>query len=185
MWAGLYERERQGELRRLAAGCRAGLDLGAAKGDLSIWLLRRPEIEQVVAVEPDPGEQAQLQANLALNDLAADRRLQLHAGFAGAGTTDQWRTLDQLAHGLPAPLFIKIDIDGPESEVLATGRVTLAGNCRLLIETHSPAAETGCISQLHALGYQTRIIHPAWWRIFLPERRPLPHNRWLTAWRQP
>lgn len=68
-------------------------------------------------------------------------------------------------------------------KVLETGKSTLAGDCRLLIETHSPAAETGCLEQLRLMGYETRIIGPAWWRTIIPERRLIPHNRWLSAWR--
>lgn len=184
VWAGLYEQETFADIRRLALGCRAVIDLGAAKGDLTAWALRLPGVTGVVAVEPQESERAQLQANLALNGLAGDPRLRVHAGFAGAGQAPEWRTLDELAAGLTGPIFLKIDIDGPEAQVLDTGRRTLAEqDCRLLIETHSPEAEQGCLERLAALGYRTRIISPAWWRIILPEFRPIPHNRWLSAWR--
>lgn len=184
VWLGLYEREIVAEVNRLALDCRSVMDLGAAKGDLTIWALLQPGITGVVAVEPQASERAQLQANLSLNNLAADPRLRLHTGFAGQGPAPQWQTLDELAAGLPAPLFIKIDIDGPEAQVLDTGLHTLATHdCRLLIETHSPEAEAGCIERLAALDYQTRIIFPAWWRAIIPEHRPIPHNRWLSAWR--
>jgi len=29
--------------------------------------------------------------------------------------------------------------------------------------------------------YEVTIIHPAWWRRFPPEYRPITHNRWLCA----
>ena len=184
IWAGLYEREIFSAVRRLAQGCRSVVDLGAAKGDLTVWALLRPEVERVVAVEPQATERTQLLANLTLNNLEAGPRLRLHAGFAGEGPAPDWQTLDALASGLPSPLFIKIDIDGPEAQVLDTGRHTLTTqDCRLVIETHSPEAESGCIERLTALGYQVEIIFPAWWRIIIPERRPIPHNRWLSAWR--
>lgn len=184
VYAGLYERETYADLRRLLRGCRGAVDLGAAKGDLTIHFLRQPGMLQVMAVEPLDREREQLAANLALNGLAGDPRLQLHPGFAGRGEPPLWRTLDDLAADLPAPLFLKIDIDGPESEVLADGHTTLrAKDCRLLIETHSPEAETGCRAQLLELGYTVKLIRNAWWRVFLPERRPIPHNRWLAAWR--
>lgn len=183
VWLGLYEREIFGEIRRLAHDCRAAIDLGAAKGDLTLWLLRQPGMERVVAVEPLDRERAQLRDNLALNGLEHDQRLHLHPGFAGRGPHPEWRTLDELAEGLSSPIFIKIDIDGPEAEVLDTGQTTLAGDCQLLIETHSLEAERGCIARLTALGYQTKITNPAWWRAILPERRPIAHNRWLSAWR--
>jgi len=184
LWTGLFEREIFPEIRRLVLGARSIIDLGAAKGDLTVWALLQPGIERVVAVEPLASECAQLRANLELNNLGSDPRLQVHAGFAGSGTGPEWRTLDELMEGRPAPLFIKIDIDGPEAEVLATGHRTLANeDCRLLIETHSPEAEMACIKQLTQLGYQARIVYPAWWRVILPEHRPIHHNRWLSAWR--
>jgi len=182
IWLGSYEAETFADIRRLLRGCRGAVDLGAAKGDLTIHFLRQPGIAAVVAVEPLEREREQFAANLALNGLAGDPRLQIHPGFAGTGAPPLWRTLDDLAAGLAAPLFFKVDIDGPEAEVLATGRETLrTQDCRLLIETHSPEAEAGCISLLRELGYTVKVIPNAWWRIFIPERRPIPHNRWLAA----
>lgn len=184
IWLGLYERETHADIRRLLHGCLGALDLGAAKGDLSILCLRQPGMERVVAVEPLDTERGQMAANLALNGLAGDPRLLVHPGFAGRGEPPLWRTLDELAAGVPAPLFLKIDIDGPEAGVLAGGQETLRSkDCRLLIETHSPEAEQGCLTLLRELGYTVKIIAPAWWRLVLPEHRPIPHNRWLAAWR--
>jgi len=32
---------------------------------------------------------------------------------------------------------------------------------------------------LRERGYKTKIIRNAWWRLFIPELRPLEQNRWL------
>lgn len=184
IFLGLYERETYADLRRLLRGCRGAVDLGAAKGDLTVHFLRQPGMERVVAVEPLDRERVDFTANLALNGFAGDPRLLLHPGFAGRGEPPLWRTLADLTRDLPGPVFLKIDIDGPEAEVLAEARGLLqTQDCRLLIETHSPEAETGCADLLRGLGYTIKIISPAWWRLFLPELRPIPHNRWLAAWR--
>jgi len=184
IWLGTYERETFRDLRFLLRGCRGAADLGAAKGDLAVLLLRQPGMERVVAVEPLERELELLRSNLALNGLAADPRLHIHAGFAGQGAPPRWRTLDDLAAGLPPPVFIKVDVDGPEADVLSGGRDLLRRHdCRLLVETHSLEAEEACMALLRELGYQVSVIRPAWWRVILPERRPLPHNRWLAAWR--
>jgi hypothetical protein len=186
IWLGTYEAETFNDLRRLLQDCRGAVDLGAAKGDLTLLCLRAPGMERVVAVEPLEHEREQFAGNLALNGLAKDPRVIVHAGFAGRGEAPLWRTLDDLASGVPGPIFIKIDIDGPEAEVLADGITTLrTQDCRLLIETHSPEAERGCADLLRGLGYTVKIISPAWWRTFVPELRPLLHNRWLAAWREP
>jgi hypothetical protein len=183
-FAGLYERETFPFLRRSLPGCRGALDLGAARGELSLRFLREPGMESVVAVEPSATELAILQGNLAANQMNGDPRLHIHAGYAGPGEPQLWRTLDELAVALPGPVFLKIDIDGPEADVLATGHELLSTHdCRVLIETHSPEAETACLRQLVELGYTTQVIRPGWWRALLPEHRPIPHNRWLAAWR--
>lgn len=183
---GIYERETYADIRRLLRGCRGAVDLGAAKGDLTIHCLRQPGMQRVVAVEPLEREREQFTANLALNGFAHDPRLVLHPGFAGRGEAPLWRTLDDLTSDLSGPVFLKIDIDGPEAEVLADAHALLrTEDCRLLIETHSLEAENGCADQLRELGYRVKIVSPAWWRLFLPELRPIPHNRWLAAWREP
>lgn len=184
LWAGLYKRETFSAIRRLVRSCRGAIDLGAARGDLVTFLLRQPGMKQVLAVEPVERELTGLRRTLEQNGLAHDARLQVHAGPAGRGDPPRWRTLDDLASGLPDPHFVKIDIDGSETAVLAdTGTMLRTKDCRLLIESHSPEAESGCIALLREQGYTTKIIPPAWWRVFVREHRPIPHNRWHAAWR--
>lgn len=173
--AGLYERETYKALHRFIADARSAIDIGSAKSE--------PHIAQVVAVEPAESELARFQANLAANPWIATDRLRIHAGFAGAVIAPLCRTNNALASELPAPIFIKMDIDGPEAVALATCRQALRRDCRLLIETHSPEAETECMRFLNGQGYTPRGIRPAWWRLLVPEHRPIPQNRWLAAWR--
>lgn len=184
-YLGLYERELLPHWRRLGRGCRSVVDLGAAKGELAVLFLSRREVSHVVAVEPSQPELQQFHRNLALNGLTGDTRLHLHAGYAGQGQGPEWRTLDQLAAGVAEPILVKIDIDGPESDVLRTGQALLKRDCRFVIETHSAEAEAGCIAQLEAAGYTVRVIDRAWWRRLLPEVRIVAHNRWIVAARPP
>jgi hypothetical protein len=51
----------------------------------------------------------------------------------------------------------------------------------LIIETHSPELEKGCIAMLEAMGYRCEIIGNAWYRALIPEHRGIPHNRWFVA----
>lgn len=184
-YLGLYERELLPHWRRLGRGCRSVVDLGAAKGELAVLFLLRRDVARVVAVEPAAPELAQFARNLEFNGLTGDPRLHLHAGYAGRGEGAKWRTLDELAADLPEPILVKIDIDGPEAEVLRSGSAMLARDCRFVIETHSAEAEAGCLAQLHAAGYRTVIVDRAWWRRWLPEVRIVEHNRWLVAARPP
>ena len=34
-------------------------------------------------------------------------------------------------------------------------------------------------------GFRVRIVPNAWWRVVLPEQRPVELNRWLVAYRNP
>ena len=91
-------------------------------------------------------------------------------------------TLDSLNLDRDKPGFIKIDVDGPECDVLDSGaRLLSKADVCLLVETHSLELELGCIDRLEKLGYVCSVIRNAWWRIFVPEQRPIAHNRWLWA----
>ena len=80
------------------------------------------------------------------------------------------------------PIFIKMDIDGGELEALQSCTSILTNKtCLLVIETHSDQLEKDCIFHLSNLGYNCKIIPNAWWRIFLPELRPIEHNHWFYA----
>ena len=78
-----------------------------------------------------------------------------------------------------------MDVDGAEAEILkgATALNRMAG-VRWLIETHSKDLERECVKQLEAAGFENRIIRNAWWRVVIPELRPIEHNRWLAAWKE-
>jgi hypothetical protein len=67
-------------------------------------------------------------------------------------------------------------------DVLRSGRQLLAnGPIDVLVETHSAKLENDCIQFLERLNYSCAIIKNAWWRIFIPELRPIAHNRWLLS----
>ena len=78
--------------------------------------------------------------------------------------------------------FIKLDADFAELNILHSGeRLLVEAKPYLLIETHSAELEHDCVCYLEKLGYQTKIVPNAWWRMIIPEQRPLDHNRWLWA----
>jgi len=81
-------------------------------------------------------------------------------------------------------IFLKIDVDGAELIVLEGIQKTLkTNNCFLIVETHSAQLEKDCQLFLEKLGYKFRVIDNAWWRIMLPERRPIAHNRWFESYK--
>jgi hypothetical protein len=87
-----------------------------------------------------------------------------------------------LTADLQGPVFILVDIDGGEFELLnSCGNGFDFRNCTWLIETHSRELEMNCARFLNEKNYKVTIIKNAWWRSVIPEKRPLEHNRWLYA----
>jgi hypothetical protein len=175
---GVDERELLGALPRLIADAKSLVDVGANDGFYTMAFLRS-RAARVVACEPGPAAE-QLVANAKANGYEPGARFVVERRCVGPH--DDEVSITELLKELPQPVFLKVDIDGGEFDLLQSG-----GNCgflnclRWLIETHSPELEAQCIAWLEAHGYETRIIRNAWWRAILPEQRPLAHNRWLVA----
>ncbi len=182
VWLGLYERETYSFIRRAARRCRWAVDAGAGHGELCVYLLRKSHAEKVIAIEPKQEALEVLRTNLILGDQAGNERVQILNRFVGTADEEAYVTLDSLELDRDNPGFIKIDVDGPECDVLDSGACLLVeADVCLLIETHSKELELGCISRLESLGYFCTVIRNAWWRILVPEHRPIRHNRWLWA----
>lgn len=184
-WAGLYERETYPWIARFGAGCASGIDVGAAKGEFSLFLMKRTEATRVLAFDPSPEHDVTFSRNLALNGLADDVRLSRHAEFVGAGQAGSIR-LDAFLDELPSPLFAKIDVDGAEVEVTeGMSGLFPKRRVRLLVETHSAELETRCVEMLQLCGCRTRVVENAWWRALIRDQRPIGFNRWLVASNDP
>jgi len=123
-----------------------------------------------------------LNENLNANDPAFLAKTRTHAKFMGTKNNDEWCSVDSLANDAPEPVMLKIDVEGCELDVLHGARSLLeSGSCLLVVETHSVELERDCVAFLEELGYKTQVIDNAWYRVLIPESRPLPHNRWLSA----
>jgi hypothetical protein len=108
----------------------------------------------------------------------------IHGEFVSDKEDEAHVTLDQFRKEVEYPCFLKIDVDGGEKDVLEGAKQLLdKGDVRIVLETHSEELEDRCQDALSALGFETHVIDNAWWRFFLPERRPTAHNRWLVAYK--
>ena len=177
---GLDEREICGPTRRLASDAASAIDVGCADGWYSVYFASLPNIRRVLSFDGNAGRLGQLARNLELNGLL--ERVERHNKLVGEGGQAEFVSIDGLSADLAEPIVLKIDVDGAEMQVLRGAQRTLRDRvCRVVLETHSPELERDCNALLAGLGYRTRIIGSGWYRALVPERRTIPHNRWLIA----
>lgn len=183
-YVGLFERETHPWLRRLSKSIKTAIDIGSANGEYALYFLMKTEAKSVNLFEPDASCLPVLQSNLALNGLQDTKRLTISSKLVGDSDAEGQLRLDSLAASIDPPCLIKMDVDGAEVSVLrGAAKVNGLRGIRWLIETHSVENEIECVRILSDAGFQTRIIPNAWWRVVIPEYRPIPHNRWLAAWK--
>lgn len=181
---GLDEKEIAPHVRAAARHGRTAIDVGAHDGWYSTFFATRPNIAHVIACDRNPRVVDRLRENVRLNGLGGKVDVQVTSvGLPGA---PGFRSLDDLLTGEAPPFVIKVDVDGGEADVLASGAtVLLEQDCSLIVETHSLELERACIDYLHGLGYESTVIPNGWYRRFIPELRTIPHNRWFVASRSP
>jgi len=179
---GLHEREVYRWLGPLSQGALSAIDIGAASGEYALYFLTRTKVEQLLTFDPDPVSRQEFIANLALNGFSEEPRLKTSMQYLRSKADADSTTLDDLLPELKLPVAIKMDVDGGEVDILEGAKKLLAtGQSRWLIETHAKDLEDECVKRLTAAGLKVTIIPNAWWRIIVPEQRPIPHNRWLIA----
>ncbi len=179
---GLYEPEIAGYVRRYVRAGSCCYDIGAGYGYYTLALVRLSASGRIYAFEADDRRCTALGDTLAFNGLCAARVEIVNAFLTEhADQSEHCATLDQVVfeRGFKPPDFIKMDVDGPEYEVLrGASRVLRRCRPRLIVETHSPELEINCKHLLEDAAYRVRIIknYP-----FLKEHRPIELNRWLAA----
>lgn len=158
-------------------------DVGAYQGIFTMFFARAVGNQgQVVAFEPNPRSAEQLREHVALNGFSNVRVMQVALGdvdgvaglevpkgaaemsrLAASGTefVVQVNRLDTLLHeqSLPAPSFIKVDVEGEELAVLRGSVAVLQEqHPTLLIEVHPRASAFSLWNLLADLGYRTYSI---------------------------
>jgi len=115
----------------------------------------------VVAIEPDPANAAEVEAQAALNGfghITVVRKAAVadlsepsaHVGGAAVTAT----TIDDLSGEFRPPSLIKIDVEGLELEVLRGGTATLCEHRpAVVVEAHSDGLAGITVARLAALGY--------------------------------
>ena len=181
MMLGLYELEIAHYFRAFSnpGGCL--YDIGARHGYYSLAFARLAAPARIHAFEPDRQSYTLLNEVIARN--RSNSRIEAHELFLGSivNQREKAETLDDLvfAKGFDAPDLLKIDVDGPEYEILCgANKVLTECKPRLIVEVHSPQLEIDCKTMLEQSGYAVNIVKN---NPLLRERRPIELNRWLTA----
>lgn len=175
---GFDEREIAEAVLSLMISCKTVVDVGANDGYYTMAFLRS-SAEHVIACEPSSTADLLLR-NAAANGYHPDDRFCVISKPVGLAAG--YISVSELLKDLPTPVFMKVDIDGGEFDLLESAKdyPFLAETC-WLIETHSKELEDRCIAWLRERNHHTEIIYNARWRVFLPELRPIAHNRWFTS----
>jgi hypothetical protein len=179
IYLGLWERETHKYIKCRRRNVHWFIDVGAGSGELCL-VFKKAGTKTVVAAEPASSEVALLHQNFLVNGLDPSELLTITKCI---GTHRDCIRLDEIKVDRREPGFIKIDVDGSELDVLKSGArlLSFAANLTILVETHSKDLEDNCKLYLECCGFQTNVIPNAWWRLVIPEQRPVPHNRWIWA----
>lgn len=178
-WAGTYERDVQ---RLFGERIRPGSvvwDVGANAGFFTLLAAKLAGPSgSVYAFEPLPRNLDHLRRHLALNDVrnvhvvplavsdrAGTARFAIGespamGGLATHGDFEvQTTTLDEMSATIPAPAFIKMDIEGGEHAALR-GAASLLRDAApvILLSTHGYEQHELCTTLLRAAGYQLEML---------------------------
>jgi FkbM family methyltransferase len=179
-WLGRYERQEIAWLLSQIDPDAVVWDIGAHAGYVAMACARR--CRRVVACEASPENVAFLRNHVTLNQLhnvsiveaaisSRDDEFvsfgSAHDGYqgriGGQGATVRTSTIDGLvAAGLPAPSFVKMDIEGGEADALQGGIATLTQHHpSMLIAVHSETLAKDCQKFLEQIGYEVAQVNDA------------------------
>jgi hypothetical protein len=181
LYLGLYETEINPWLQKFCQPGFDAFDIGGREGYDGLLLAKLTRGGRVVSVDAEPAAADLMRANFALNADLASGLTARHATVAAVTDAAAGElALDDLATDVGfVPDVMKIDIDGGEVDALE-GAKRILGERKpaLIIEVHSKELEAGCDALLRTFGYEPQVVGL---RRFMPDYRPIPHNRWLVA----
>lgn len=182
---GLAEAEIAGRFKNLARQTDAFFDIGAASGYYSMIYRKYNAQGAIFLFDAEESFLPIQMKNILLN--SDGHQVEQYALFVSEGKAPKHVSIDTFVedHQLKSKrLFFKIDVDGGEENVLKGMQKSMGEcSCVFIIETHSIELEVNCRAILQQQGYVVKVIPNAWWRIFIKENRPIPHNRWMYAYK--
>lgn len=176
---GLYEREIHPFLKRAIRSADTLIDIGANDGYYGLAFLKQKG-KEIILCEPGNEERTELINNMTLNGFKEKIDYTLVDKFVSDKSNQNEISINDLVKS-KNNIFILMDIEGAEEQVVEGFDFRNNAKVSWLIETHSAAIEEKVVALFKAHRYDTTIINNAWWRKLIPENRPLGHNRWLYA----
>jgi hypothetical protein len=178
---GLEEREIHGAFREFATGSEIFADIGASDGYYGLVYYKWNPKGIIFLCDSDHKFPPLQRKNFLLNNFPMDK-VSIISKYVCDFSDNEHIALEEPLAGEKGEIFMKIDVDGGELIVLkGVKRLLESRKCKLIVETHSKELENDCKAFLVGLDYRVVIIPNAWWRFFIPEKRPIAHNRWFRA----
>lgn len=175
LYLGLYEIELNRHLQRIAKPGYRSFDLGGQYGYDALVLAKLTGAE-VLSVESEPKLADEIRENAAANPGLPP--IHVVTAFVADDNAGNHVTIDQLADRYYVPDLIKLDIEGGETAALrGATRVLHERKPAIQLEVHGKDIEWECLGILRDAGYEPPTVVER--RRWLPEFRPIPHNRWL------
>ena len=181
---GLYETEIYPFLRKGMDVSDTLIDIGANDGYYALAFCRHMNGNQKVILCEPGAVVSDLRKNLVLNNLKESATVVIETRLVTEKSNENEVSINELVSSSSAPLIL-MDVDGVE-EVIIRGfdfELNTGKSITWVIETHSAELENNIRSILESHGFKVTIIRNAWWRRWIPEKRPLAHNRWLYAFK--
>ena len=175
LYLGLYEAELNRHLRAIARPGYKSFDIGGQYG-YDALVLAKLTGGPVLSVELDPALALEIAENAAANPGLPT--ITIETAFVGATDGDGQIKIDTLAERHFMPDLLKLDIEGGEVDALrGADRVLTERRPAIQLEVHGREIEWECLAILRDAGYDPPTVVDR--RRWLPEHRPIEHNRWL------
>lgn len=179
---GIYEWEIHSAMDKACRRADVLVDIGANDGYYGLAFSRYKGTHRVLC---EPGEERfDLIRNMELNGLQRGVDYELIEKRITDNDASDEMSINTLLEE-KENVFVLIDVDGGEGVIMQAYDFLHPRNIDWLIETHTLELETSIVDRLRREGYRVTIMDKAWWRVIVPEHRPLAHNRWLFATRRP
>jgi hypothetical protein len=175
LFLGLYEIELNRHLRAIAKSGYRSFDIGGQYGYDALVLAKLTGAE-VLSVECDPALTDEITENARANPGLPT--ISVTKAFVSDTDEGDHVTIDALARERFVPDLMKLDIEGGEVAALRGATWVLeTRHPAIMLEVHGKDIEWDCLSILRDAGYDPPTVVDR--RRWLPEHRPIEHNRWL------